>query len=69
MRNEYESKIYDLNEDIGLLNKQLKQKEADLASNFGAPKIENDNFELIEELNEKNEYLLNQLKSVRIFNL
>jgi plastocyanin domain-containing protein len=63
MRNEYESKIYELTEDINFLNRQLKQKEIDLALNRDLVK-QNENIEIIQELNEKNQSLINQLKSV-----
>lgn len=67
MRNEYESKIYELNDDINFLNRQLKQKEIDLTLSRELVK-QNENFEIIQELTEKNQNLLNQLKAVRFKN-
>jgi hypothetical protein len=63
MRNEYESKIYELNEDISILTKQLKQKDLSLSMNTHVNK-QNEQLELIQELNEKNQSLVNELKNV-----
>ena len=62
IRNEYDAKIYELNEDIILLNKQLKQKEqAHSVSNHS--QASNEHLEVIQELNEKNQKLIDELKS------
>lgn len=63
MRNEYESKIYELNEDISILTKQLKQKDLSLSLNTHVNK-QNEQLDLIQELNEKNQSLVNELKNV-----
>jgi SMC interacting uncharacterized protein involved in chromosome segregation len=63
MRNEYETKIYELNEDINSLNKQLKHREhSDYLSK--AKQMNNEQVELIQELNERNQKLTNETKSV-----
>ena len=66
MRNEYEAKIYELNEDISILKKQLKQKDLSLSLNTQVHK-QNEHLDLIQELNEKNQSLVNDLKNVNIF--
>lgn len=63
MRNEYESKIYELNDDINYLHKELKKQEI----NFGLNARLNTSFEdqeLIQDLNEKNQILLIEKKAV-----
>lgn len=66
MRNEYESKIGELNEDVSSLRKQLKQKEAELSASRKLI-AQNESAELIQDLNEKNQKLRNQLKAVPNF--
>jgi hypothetical protein len=68
MRNEYDAKIYELNEDISILKKQLKQKDLSLSLSTQAHK-QNEHLDLIQELNDKNQALVNELKNVKIFNL
>jgi hypothetical protein len=62
MRNEYETKIYELNEDLHLLNRKLLQKEQIKQSQ----QQQNEQFEIIQELNEKNQKLIQDFKSVFI---
>ena len=63
IRNEYEAKLYELNEDISILKKQLKQK--DLNSNLNTQfHKQNEHLDLIQELNDKNQLLVNELKNV-----
>ena len=66
MRNEYDAKIYELNEDILILKKQLKQKDISLNMNTQMHK-QNEHLDLIQELNEKNQTLINELKAVFIY--
>ena len=66
MRNEYDAKIYELNEDILILKKQLKQKDISLSLNTQVHK-QNEHLDLIQELNEKNQTLINDLRAVIIF--
>ena len=61
MRNEYEAKIYELSEDLHLLNKSLVQKEHNKGDNMLS---QHDPFDLVQELNEKNEKLANDIKQV-----
>ena len=61
MRNEYEAKIYELNEDVNFLNRKLKQKEQ-LRNN--QQYCHNDQNDIIQEINEKNQNLLEEIKSV-----
>ena len=61
MRNEYEAKIYELSEDLHLLNKTLLQKELNKGDNMQS---QHDQFDLLQELNEKNEKLTNDIKQV-----
>jgi hypothetical protein len=63
MRNEYETKIYELNEDLHLLNRKLLQKEQIKQSQ----QQQNEQFEIIQELNEKNQKLIQDFKSVSIY--
>lgn len=63
IRNEYESKINELNEDINLLNKEIKQYK-NLNIDLLNSKMNSENLDLIQELTEKNQNLLNQLKMV-----
>ena len=59
LKNEYESKIYDLNDDISILNKKLKQYELSIAlSNKFDTLNHQDSLELIQELKEKNQQLM-----------
>ena len=68
IRNEYEAKLYELNEDISILKKQLKQK--DLNSNLNTQfHKQNEHLDLIQELNDKNQLLVNELKNVIFFNI
>ena len=60
MRNEYETKIYELNEDLYLLNRKLIQKDQ-LKQN---KQEQNEQFEIIQDLNEKNQKLIQDFKSV-----
>ena len=64
MRNEYDAKIYELNEDISILKKQLKQKDLSLSLSTQAHK-QNEHLDLIQELNDKNQALVNELKNVK----
>ncbi|CAF0803759.1 unnamed protein product [Brachionus calyciflorus] len=61
MRNEYETKISHLNEDINMLNKELKQYKIENSDLLNSNK-NSDNLDLIQELNEKNQNLAKQLK-------
>ena len=63
MRNEYEAKLYELNEDISILKKQLKQKDLSLSLNMQALK-QNEHLDIIQELSDKNQKLVNELKNV-----
>lgn len=60
MRNEYEAKIYELTEDLHLVNRRLVQKDQIKQVNSH----QNEQFELIQELNEKNQKLIDDFKSV-----
>ena len=62
MRNEYEAKIYELNEDLLLLNRKLNFKE----HNKSNSQEQNEQLELIQDLNEKNQKLIEDYKSVII---
>ena len=64
MKNEYESKIYDLNDDLNILNKKLKQSEIDFITNSSKYDLHTEEMELIQELKEQNRILMNQLNSV-----
>lgn len=69
MRNEYETKINEFNEDMSFLKRQLKQKENELAASRKLL-AQNESADLIQELTEKNQKLRNQLKAVRnVFSL
>ena len=60
MRNEYEAKIYELNEDLHLLNRKLiRQEQAKTNS-----QQQNEQFEIIQDLNEKNQKLTDDFNSV-----
>jgi len=63
MRNEYEAKIYELSEDLHLLNKTLLQKELNKGDNMQS---QHDQFDLLQELNEKNEKLTNDIKQIEL---
>lgn len=63
MRNEYEAKIYELNEDLLLLNRKLVQKE----HNKTLSQEQNEQMELIQDLNEKNQKLTEDYQSVLNF--
>ncbi len=64
MRNEYEAKIYELTEDLNMLNKKLTQKD----QNHNAfNQNQNEQLDLIQELTEKNQLLTNELKNVNKF--
>jgi hypothetical protein len=60
MRNEYEAKIYELNEDLHLVNRKLLHHEQAKTNS----QQQNEQFELIQDLNEKNQKLTDDLKSV-----
>ena len=60
MRNEYEAKIYELNEDLHLLNRKLLQKDQIKT----VSQHQTEQFELIQDLNEKNQKLIDDFKSV-----
>lgn len=66
MRNEYETKINEFNEDMSFLKRQLKQKENELVASRKLL-AQNESADLIQELTEKNQKLRNQLKAVRNF--
>lgn len=69
MRNEYETKINEFNEDMSFLKRQLKQKENELVASRKLL-AQNESADLIQELTEKNQKLRNQLKAVRnVFSL
>lgn len=63
MRNEYETKITELAEDISFMKKQLKQKDIELA-NSRKLVVQNESADVIQDLSEKNQKLKNQLKAV-----
>ena len=63
IRNEYESKVSELNEDINVLNKEIKQYK-NLNIDLLNSKKNCENLDLIQELSEKNQNLLDQLKMV-----
>lgn len=65
MRNEYESKINELTEDISFLKKQMKQMDAELTSSRKLI-VQNESADIIQDLSEKNQKLKNQLKAVNI---
>jgi hypothetical protein len=62
IKNEYETKIYDLNDDINILNKRIKQYELSLAL-CQKYEINNEDLELIQELKEANKSLISQLNA------
>ena len=66
MRNEYDNKIYELNEDMNILNRRLMQKDQNPAqSKYRRSTDEDDeDFEDVDELKEKNKKILSELKSV-----
>lgn len=67
MRNEYDNKIYELNEDINILNRRLMQKEqSSMHSKYRRSDEDDEDFEDVDELKEKNKKYLGELKSVRI---
>ena len=62
MRNEYEAKIYELSEDLHLLNKKLIENDQTKSSQ---QHDQNEQFYLIQELNDKNQTMNEELKAVR----
>lgn len=60
MRNEYEAKIYELTEDLHLVNRKLLQKDQIKQVN----PHQNEQLELIQDLNEKNQKLIDDFKTV-----
>ena len=62
MRNEYEAKIYELNEDLHLLNRKLMRQEQAKTNS----QQQNEQFEIIQDLNEKNQKLTDDFKSVNL---
>lgn len=62
MRNEYEAKIYELNEDLHLVNRKLLHHEQAKTNS----QQQNEQFELIQDLNEKNQKLTDDLKSIEL---
>lgn len=60
MRNEYEAKIYELTEDLHLVNRKLVQKDQIKQVN----PHQNEQLELIQDLNEKNQKLIDDFKTV-----
>lgn len=70
IKNEYESKIYELNDDITILKKELKESQlSHLIGNtkYGGVLNRDDELELINELKERNSILVNQISSVIIY--
>jgi hypothetical protein len=63
IRNEYENKLGDLNEDVQMLKKELLLKEQSLHSIYHLQQ-QNEQNELIQQLNEANEKLTSDYKSV-----
>jgi hypothetical protein len=63
MRNEYEAKIYELNEDLNFLNKQLKQQDENNIKRNSILADENEHLEIISDLNEKLMKLNTELKT------
>lgn len=66
MRNEYESKINELTEDMSFMKKQLKQKDAELVQSSRKLVTTNESADVIQELTENNQKLKNQLKVVSV---
>jgi hypothetical protein len=64
MRNEYEAKIYELAEDLHLLNKKLSQRDNHEAESVSRQIDENEQLDLIQELKEKNLKLAEENKAV-----
>lgn len=62
MRNEYEAKIYELNEDLHLLNRKLLHQEQAKSNS----QQQNEQYELIQDLNEKNQKLIDDFKSIEL---
>lgn len=63
MRNEYEAKLYELNEDLNYLNKQLKQQDENNLKKNSILTDENEHLEIISDLNEKLMKLNTELKT------
>jgi hypothetical protein len=63
IRNEYENKLSDLNDDVQMLRKELLLKEQSLHSIYHLQQ-QNEQNELIQQLNDTNEKLANDCKSV-----
>jgi hypothetical protein len=63
MRNEYEAKLYELNEDLNYLNKQLKQQDENNLKKNSILTDENEHLEIISDLNEKFMKLNTELKT------
>ena len=63
MRNEYEAKLYELNEDLNYLNKQLKQQDENNLKKNSIITDENEHLEIISDLNEKLMKLNTELKT------
>jgi chromosome segregation ATPase len=63
MKNEYESKIYELNDDVCILSKKIKQYERNVNLSSSSYEIHNEELELIQELKDRNLALVSQLNS------
>lgn len=63
MRNEYEAKLYELAEDLHLSNQKLRQNDENKSSQ---QHDSNEQFLLIQELNDKNQKLIEEIKSVSL---
>ena len=61
IRNEYENKIYELNEDMNIIHKQFESQQNEIQLKVN----ENNSYiEIIHELSDKNQKLLEELKIV-----
>ena len=63
MRNEYEAKIYELNEDLNFLKKQLKEQDQNNSNKKNLNDYDSENLEIISDLNEKLVKISNELKA------
>jgi hypothetical protein len=63
MRNEYEAKLYELKQDLSLVNKKLRQNDETKSSQ---EHNSNEQLMTIQDLNEKNQKLIEEIKNVNI---
>ena len=63
IRNEYENKIYELNEDINFIHKQLETQKNEIQIKINE---NNSCIEIINDLNDKNKKLSEELKKVSV---